>query len=530
MPLLARHLSEVPTFWLPQNVCHNAGLASRALHTGFVLDTSQKFSELDAIDQLRQQVQYLLAMKEFAVAKTDIASRLVASNRELQAETDMAKATEAARDLLAQLPATLARCNKHLQKLRVDRATLLHLRRWGPVGEPDMEHQVLDHIRQDARAVHHDTEEGLRLMHRVSTLTALAEQQARLVRPILRDSQVRAALPEEEEKDAALGDLKMEEGHLQVDPSFMDPAQTQGRQLALAMSSGEPTTEEANTSAGCSCDPRSQCAFQGRDFTWCRVGGGTCKLLRQDSVGTADPGGADHTIYRTVDAWPATNSGHERTGAVWDYCISKPRPPGENAAPRTAHGGACLWRGALYRRYSEDSAYKDGAGNLDIAKIPLRDRLAVQAMDQNMRDPDTHGVCDIVDGSKGFAVCPAVPDPDKPEMASHGWFSARSWDFCSDADRSYRPSPETGTVDQERLTSIVDALPPAPESPKPVSDDAQDDDVIEEAMPLSAAILAESRASIHPSGFCRSLPPYRADAPRRSTYWAAFLPQVSLRS
>merc|ERR1719188_845300 len=214
------------------------------------------------------------------------------------------------------------------------------------------------------------------------------------------------------------------------------------------------------TAAGCECDHQVKCGLQGRSFNWCRVGGGTCALLRRDHVDVRDPGGADHNLYKGQAVSPASGAAPERSGAVWDYCSPKPGPKIAGSAPRTSHGGSCAWRGDLLRRYEEDPQYLSALGEIDLQKVPPRDRLAVQIMLQYRAAPDgPAGLCDVTPGSRPFAVCPAVADPERPELGGRGWLASRSWDFCT--QRGWRPAHDRG---QER--SEVQPAPPAPALPE----------------------------------------------------------------
>mmetsp|Transcript_10017 Transcript_10017/g.22056 ORF Transcript_10017/g.22056 Transcript_10017/m.22056 type:complete len:599 (-) Transcript_10017:135-1931(-) len=498
--------------------------------------SKEVYSPEEAEQQLDEQIKYLMAMKEFAIAKTDLASRLVASNRQLQADTDMSKAMEGAAELLKLMGPTLKRCNSHLDRLREHRHLLSELRKLGPVAEPRLEQQALNYIRMDARSIHNDLHKSLKILHQVNTFTNVAEQQAKATKPFLREDQVRFLPPKEEEEEEA-DEAAIEE---EEEPKELgDPLQTEGHELVRSLSVGEPVTEENNTSAGCTCDKYAQCSLQGRDFTWCRVGGNNCSLLRFDKVHSNDPGGLDHNLYKASEEYPATTPSRERSGAVWDYCVAKPALKGENSAPRTAHGGVCAWRGDLYKRYAEDPQYQGPHKKLLLNKIPIRDRQAVQVMDQLAQHPDQHGLCDRTAGSRGYAICPAVPDPEQPESASVGWFAGRTWDFCSDADRGYRPTRATGTIEEGNPDTIPSGLPKAPEMPEPKEEEEEvitEEDVAEEDIPAEgqgAEMEAETEQQVMeqamPNLFAAvampllsSLGPARAKACRRESRRCSF--------
>merc|ERR1712176_1139303 len=119
-----------------------------------------------------------------------------------------------------------------------------------------------------------------------------------------------------------------------------------------------------------------------------------------------------------------------------DYCMAKPEPQPKGAPPRTPHGGMCSWRGDILHRLENDPKYHDASGKLDLKRVPVSDRLGVEAMIQYRGDPHTHALCDETEHSGHFAVCPVVEDPDRPEMGTRGWLALHSWDFCT-----ARPTP-----------------------------------------------------------------------------------------
>jgi len=189
------------------------------------------------------------------------------------------------------------------------------------------------------------------------------------------------------------------------------------------------------TSAGCQCDPQAKCALQGRSFTWCRVGGARCSLLRPEEKieHPNDPALRDHDLYESGGPDKRTAKGLERTGAVWDYCIPKlGLEPGAGQGVRTAHGGICAWRGDILKRYETDETYLKKDGSLDLEKVPSRDRLSVDVMLQYRKDPTKKFLCTHTEQSGHFLVCPVTADTERPEFSGRGWNATHSWDFCTE--------------------------------------------------------------------------------------------------
>eukprot|EP00435_Cladocopium_sp_Y103_P021264 s1900_g5.t1 len=221
----------------------------------------------------------------------------------------------------------------------------------------------------------------------------------------------------------------------------------------------------------------AKCALQGRSFTWCRVGGGTCTLLSASARKghPLDPALRDHDLYKSgAKAGGVTKERDlERSGAVWDYCEPDLGLTSSGSAPRTAHGAMCAWRGDLLRRYAEDPYYLNQDGSINLAKVPLRDRLSVDAMLQYQKDPVHQHLCTTTDDSGVFRICPTTVDDERPELAGLGWNASHSWDFCSErfadpasgaVEEAWRPPTTDTSVHEE----VSEPLPPpqAPELPE----------------------------------------------------------------
>merc|ERR1711862_623676 len=110
------------------------------------------------------------------------------------------------------------------------------------------------------------------------------------------------------------------------------------------------------------------------------------------------------------------------------------------------------------------------------------------------------------------------------------WFSTRTWDYCSAADRSYRPTRDTGTIEQGNTNTVPVAVPPAKELPESTieedDEEVEQDGVVEEATPLVAIVLAPTTCSDscrRPNGTTSA----RARWHQQHRHFADFLPQVS---
>merc|ERR1719360_164859 len=99
-----------------------------------------------------------------------------------------------------------------------------------------------------------------------------------------RNEEEGAATQEEEGQD-----VNMEDHETSADPETRDEAFfSQITAQQAVRDQGEPL---GLTAAQCQCDPQVKCGLQGRSFTWCRVGGGRCELLRRDGRGLRDLSG-----------------------------------------------------------------------------------------------------------------------------------------------------------------------------------------------------------------------------------------------
>eukprot|EP00913_Durusdinium_trenchii_P024570 g23064.t1 len=196
------------------------------------------------------------------------------------------------------------------------------------------------------------------------------------------------------------------------------------------------------TSAGCKCDPQAKCALQGRSFTWCRIGGGTCSLLssKAQKEHPLDPALHDHGLYKPGGPEATKERDLDRSGAVWDYC--EPHLGlSSGAAPRTAHGAMCA-------RYMEDPFFLKQDGTLDLTKNGTFVVLAEQ------KDPEHQHLCTITDSSGMFRVCPTTVDDERPELAGMGWNASHSWDFCGErfGEDNWKPATtETSAEPPEEL-------------------------------------------------------------------------------
>ncbi|CAK0841066.1 unnamed protein product, partial [Prorocentrum cordatum] len=176
-------------------------------------------------------------------------------------------------------------------------------------------------LRRHAEGMLHEVRTATSLGRKTAALTEAVERQHALARPVLRDTDVHMVptneaegAPGEDDEDGGGVEGAEEEG----EGGDLDAEVT--RMISEA-DAGEPL---GPTAAGCACDPQVKCGLQGRSFSWCRVGGGTCALLRRDHADVLDLGGADHNLYKGQSVIPASGAFPERSGAVWDYCTPKP--------------------------------------------------------------------------------------------------------------------------------------------------------------------------------------------------------------
>lgn len=392
--------------------------------------------EVNASEAIEDQADEARALTTAARVLADRTDALVEANRLEFADAEISERTRAASRLLGDIPSALQKVNEHLENLLTDRQHLLDLRQFGGAADPEMRLPILKAMRQHAQSAERQLMEAVRLGQHASDLAQGAQQQAASARPLMRTSDVRL-LPDEEEEQASLAADQYELARGNLDEEDLSPAEIRELEARRAFEEadlGRPDDKVGDTSAGCHCDPQATCGLQGRSFTWCRVGGGRCPLLRLDAEGRSlDPGGADHNLFKATgsSAWPTTGARSERSGAVWDYCTVEHSSDAPGAPPRTAHGGVCAWNEDLLNRYAKDPAYLKADGSVNLQKVPPRDRLAVEVMLQYQKDPEGHSLCSATVGSDKFSVCPAAPDPEHPEAAGHGWLASRSWDFCS---------------------------------------------------------------------------------------------------
>jgi len=393
---------------------------------------------------------------------TERVGAMVEANRLEMLDLGRNQSAADAEGFLQRLPQSLGDANTDLQSLFQDRKTLLDFLRLGGAGDPASESHILKSITRHTAGASKGMNTMERLLRSAQALLETANRQAAMSHPLIRDSDVHMA-PRDEEEGAATQeeegqDTNLEDQEASADPETRDEAffsQIKAQQALLDQ--GEPLGE---TAAQCQCDPQVKCGLQGRSFTWCRVGGGHCELLRRDGTTLHDLSGADHSLYKGKQTWPATGRRLERTGAVWDYCLPRPGPKLPGSAPRTAHGGVCAWRGDILGHYVDDPSYRDSAGHFDITKVPGGDRPGVEAMMQYFTDTSRYALCDSIPGSRPFAVCPVAADQEHPELGARGWLAAHTWDFCT--DRNFRPEPVPGQDHSEQLPA-----PPAPALPEP---------------------------------------------------------------
>jgi len=437
-----------------------------ALHTEVnrekeLADMEEQADEL-AEGKLNDAVDHAYALAESARVWAERSSSIVDATREEQADqeavdiaTDLAKSVRRVGKAMAGANATLtyldaARYNMELQEHLQD-------------VDPQMEVYVLTKAGETALKASDELYEALQVAYRAKTLADEAISHGITSMPKLRDSDVHLS-PLNEAEGADFND---EQDHSQ-DATVHGKEVLKAKQKVSKMDTGEPM---GFTSAGCECDPQAKCALQGRSFTWCRVGGGSCPLLSAEArkEHPKDPALRDHNLYKSVGPDTVRERDLERSGTVWDYCEPKLGLTSAGAAPRTAHGAMCAWRGDLLRRYHEDPFFKGKDGGLDVSKVPIRDRLAVEAMLQYQKDPSHEHLCTTTDESGAFHICPTAVDDERPELAGRGWNASHSWDFCS--ERFSDPVSGTAeawkppTTDRSVHEEVSEPLPP-PGAPK----------------------------------------------------------------
>lgn len=421
--------------------------------------------------KLTAAVDHAYAMAEYARVWAERASSIVDATRGEQVDqeavdiaTDLAKAARRAGKALIGV-------NESLKALDVARFNLELQEKLGST-DPQMEIYVLTKTGEAATKASDAMHMALQVATRAQNLTDEAVSHGVTSMPKLRVSDVHLT-PVNEAEGADFNDNQEHSPDELV-------GQGHGKEVLRAkhkvdkMDDGVPL---GLTSAGCHCDPQAKCALQGRSFTWCRVGGGTCTLLSASARKghPLDPALRDHDLYKSgAKAGGVTKERDlERSGAVWDYCEPDLGLTSSGSAPRTAHGAMCAWRGDLLRRYAEDPYYLNQDGSINLAKVPLRDRLSVDAMLQYQKDPVHQHLCTTTDDSGVFRICPTTVDDERPELAGLGWNASHSWDFCSErfadpasgaVEEAWRPPTTDTSVHEE----VSEPLPPpqAPELPE----------------------------------------------------------------
>lgn len=459
--------------------------------------------------KLTAAVDHAYSMAEYARVWAERASSIVDATREEQADqeavdiaTDLAKAARRAEKALIGV-------NESLKALDVARFNLELQEKLGST-DPQMEIYVLKKTGEAATKASDAMHMALQVATRAQNLTDEAVSHGVTSMPKLRVSDVHLT-PVNEAEGADFNDNQEHSPDELV-------GQGHGKEVLRAkhkidkMDDGVPL---GLTSAGCHCDPQAKCALQGRSFTWCRVGGGQCILLSASARKghPLDPALHDHDLYKPGATGGVVTKERdlERSGAVWDYC--EPDLGLTSAgAPRTAHGAMCAWRGDLLRRYAEDPYYLNQDGSINLAKVPLRDRLSVDAMLQYQKDPSHQHLCTTTDDSGVFRICPTTVDDERPELAGLGWNASHSWDFCSErfadpasgaVEEAWRP-PTTDTSVHE---DVSEPLPPPqapqlPERPEEPPEELRLGDIEEPVGYIPPPVPAASAEELetHPNG------------------------------
>ncbi|CAE7614658.1 rpl22 [Symbiodinium natans] len=270
---------------------------------------------------------------------------------------------------------------------------------------------------------------------------------------------------------------------------------------------GVPPLPVPNTSSGCQCDPTAKCALQGQPFTWCRIGSAedpTCAKLdaaddptgrdhalgvqgrqwdycvpseplkEEESIGTGQDeqwgqnGGANHGGEYGAYGYDAQGmtAYDPNTGAHYDQMgVDQPivdEHAGEHGSHEeetpeeelTSHLGCeCAPRPDVLQRYMDDPIFHNlETGEIDIEKIPFKDRIAVEAT-QNFLE-NGGDLCQQTPHSGQFLVCPVAKGCAGSNVSGpggalpSGWFagvSGKSWDFCASVGAS---TAQTGEVRQ----------------------------------------------------------------------------------
>ena len=131
------------------------------------------------------------------------------------------------------------------------------------------------------------------------------------------------------------------------------------------------------------------------------------------------------------------------------------------AEMQAIHGGSLLLEGLGFILFCRLGAED---GHIELKKVPLRDRLAVEAMLQYQKDPLHQQLCAVTDGSGLFHVCPTSVDLERPELAGRGWNASHAWDFCGDRWAGpWRPEATEVSVHQEVSEALAPEAPQLPE-------------------------------------------------------------------
>ncbi|CAJ1442369.1 unnamed protein product, partial [Effrenium voratum] len=144
----------------------------------------------------------------------------------------------------------------------------------------------------------------------------------------------------------------------------------------------------------------------------------------------------------------------------------------KDSRERTTHLGCeCAARPDVLERYLDDPLFHNlETGEIDMAKVPFKDRITVEAMQKYLEPParkcpensrfggekwggDGGDLCQKTASSGEFLVCPAARDCAGSSVAGpggampSGWFSGvsgKSWDFCAAPAKPPEPAePET---------------------------------------------------------------------------------------
>lgn len=144
---------------------------------------------------------------------------------------------------------------------------------------------------------------------------------------------------------------------------------------------------------------------------------------------------------------PYTGAHFDQTGGYDQPFEDEHGGEEEDEAPEeelTSHLGCeCAPRPDVLDRYMDDPLFHNlETGEIDIEKIPFKDRIAVEAM-QNYQE-NGGDLCQQTPHSGEFLVCPAAKGCAGSNVAGpggalpSGWFSGvsgKSWDFCAPAAR-----------------------------------------------------------------------------------------------